>query len=415
MTGCILCDSRSVEKVLDVGEQPISTHFTRAPKEHVPLFGLSLAVCHDCGAIQLENPISFDQLVPPYDWISYREPEDHLDRLVEQLTELPGVSERSSVLGISTKDRSAVDRFKSHGFERTHTLDVHRDLGACNSNANFESAHGLMSVDRSERLVERHGTADVVIARHIFEHAEKPKRFLQALESMIADGGYLVIEVPDCASNLDKLDYTMVWEEHTLYLTAQHLPFIFSGSAFSFVDQFSYPYPFEDVLVLIGQKRSEDQNCFDLDESASIASNIALARRFGDMFDRRTEQVFGKCRELSQDGRKLAAYGAGHLTSAFINIHGLTEFFAAVIDDTPEKQGLFLPKNGLPIRSREYLNTDTISACLLGLSPAIEEKVIANNQQFVSNGGVFQSMFADSGRSFLKAFDTARKEVAFVQ
>lgn len=410
MSDCILCDSRAVETVLDVGEQPISTHFTRSPEEEVPLFGLSLAVCHDCGTIQLENPVPFDRLVPLYDWISYREPEDHLDRLVEQLTELPGVSERSSVLGISTKDRSTVDRFKSRGFERTHTLDVHRDLGACNSNANFESAHGLLTYSRSERIVAQLGQADIVIARHIFEHAEKPKHFLQALEAMVADGGYLVIEVPDCASNLEKVDYTMLWEEHTLYLTAGQLPRIFSDSAIFFVDQYSHPYPFEDVLVLIGRKGVGDQDRSGQSETAAANRNIALARRFGDMYEQRTEQIFGMCREYTRGGTKLAAYGAGHLTSAFINFHGLSDFFSTIIDDTPAKQGLYLPKSGVPIKSRESLNADTVSTCLLGLSPAIEEKVIANNQKYISSGGVFLSMLADSERSILKAFDTTQIE-----
>lgn len=106
--------------------------------------------------------------------------------------------------------------------------------------------------------------------------------------------------------------------------------------------------------------------------------------------------------KLTADGKKLAAYGAGHLTAAFINFHGLADYFACVIDDTPQKQGLFLPGANLPIVARSRLLDGDIAHCLFGLAPQIEDKVIANNQEFVARGGQFHSMFADSPRSIRK-------------
>jgi hypothetical protein len=102
---------------------------------------------------------------------------------------------------------------------------------------------------------------------------------------------------------------------------------------------------------------------------------------------------------LTRDGRKLAAYGAGHLTCAFLNFHEVADYFAFVVDDTPQKQGLHLPGSLTPIVPRDRLNTEEISACLFGLAPQIEDKVISNNTKFREGGGLFLSMFADSGRS----------------
>ena len=102
---------------------------------------------------------------------------------------------------------------------------------------------------------------------------------------------------------------------------------------------------------------------------------------------------------LTADGRRLAAYGAGHLTCAFLNFHGLADYFALVVDDTPQKQGLFLPKARLPIVPRSQLSAQNVSAFLFGLAPDIEDKVIANNRAYADAGGKFYSMFVDSPRS----------------
>ena len=85
---------------------------------------------------------------------------------------------------------------------------------------------------------------------------------------------------------------------------------------------------------------------------------------------------------LTRDGRKLALYGAGHLSAAFVNFHELGEYFAFVVDDTPQKQGLYLPGCGLPIVAQDRLNSNQIAACLMGFAPQIEDKVIANNAGF---------------------------------
>jgi hypothetical protein len=49
--------------------------------------------------------------------------------------------------------------------------------------------------------------------------------------------------------------------------------------------------------------------------------------------------------------------------------------------------------------SRERLNAREISACLFGLSPHLEDKIIANNAAYSEGGGRFYSMLADGSRS----------------
>ncbi len=405
MSSCLICRSDQSATILDLGRQPVASHFMTSPGQPATEHPLALSVCRSCGVIQLAETFPFADLTPPYDWITYREPESHLDSVAETICRLPGLRKGGTAAGLSFKDATTLDRLDALGFANCWSLDPHHDLGADNPNANIESVPGLLTPQRAARISHQRGPADVVVARHILEHAEKPWRFLQALGEMVAPGGYLVIEVPDCRANLERQDYSMIWEEHTLYFTPDTVAQVLSATGCTLVDIEIHPFPFEDVILVYARKGPEENSAASAVEASVIEQNVSIAHNYGRSFRDWSDKYDAALRKLTKEGRKLAAYGAGHLTCAFINFHGLAEHFAFVVDDTPQKQGLLLPGCGLPIVPHERLTTREISACLFGLDPQIEEKVIANNPGFHDAGGRFFSMFADSTRSIRTACD----------
>lgn len=402
MTGsdvCRICRKASLERVLDLGRQPVSSHFTQMACEEVVERDLALGVCATCGGIQLAQTFPFRMLVPPFDWIAYREPEAHLDAAVAWLTGIEGVDRHARILGLSAKDKTTVERLERLGYTNTRLLDLVDDLGADYPNANIESVHGLMTLERAQDILTRIGPMDVVIARHVLEHAEAPLAFLEALKLLLRPGGVLLLEVPDCRANLERQDYCMLWEEHNTYFTPDTLAPAFAFAGFVDLGHTIHPYPFEDVIVAAVRKPVADDVAELGFERLAVERNVALARAYGAAFAGWTDRQNALFEQMTADGRKLAAYGAGHLTCAFLNFHGFTRHFAMVVDDTPVKQGLHLPKAGLPICPASALDPARIAACLLGFGPEVEDKVVAKNEAFAAGGGAFYSMFADSRRS----------------
>jgi hypothetical protein len=396
-SSCLLCGTPALERVLDLGPQPVSTHFTPAAGDAVVRHRLAVAVCRACGVVQLAPPFPFRDLVPPYDWITYREPEAHLDLVTERLLARDSVRAARRAAGISFKDDTTLARLKEAGVPDVWRLDLRADLGAADPRANIESVPGLLTQARAAEIVAARGPVDLLVARHVVEHAGDPRGFLAALGAMLAPGGHLVIEVPDCRANLERQDYTMLWEEHSLYFTPETIGQALAPAGCVPVSLDIHPFPFEDVIVLVGRKLEEGAAPRAPDHAAA-RSAVSLALTFSAAHPAWSERIAAALDRLA-GGRRLAAYGAGHLACAFLNFHGVADRFAFVVDDTPQKQGLFLPGSGVPIVPREALAAGEVGACLFGLAPEIEDKVIARNPEFVVAGGVFASMFADSPRS----------------
>src|SRR5688572_16261160 len=125
---CRCCAQDALEVLLDLGPQPICSHFLTAPAAAARRHPLVFARCTACGQLQLSNPAPADLLRSPHPWVSYIEPEGHLDRLVEELCALPGANSLWNVGAVTYKDASTLERLRKHGWQRLWQLDPAEDL-----------------------------------------------------------------------------------------------------------------------------------------------------------------------------------------------------------------------------------------------------------------------------------------------
>ena len=359
MSACLVCRHDPVSQVLDVGPQPVASHFLAAADDAAPTHPIAVGVCPRCELVQLIELPAPELLVPPYAWITANEPEGHLDRLAGLIDALAGDEDLRSAAGATWKDESLLDRLAERGFARG-----------------------------PER-------AGVVVARQILEHQPDPLAFLAGLRSSVVPGGLVVVEVPDCARSLESVDCTVLWEEHSLYLTMRTLPGLLSRAGLEFVCTERYAYPIEDSLVAVGRVGAHAP---DGPPQPPSGEELQRLRRFAGALPGRREAWRRHLDEWRGRG-PVALFGAGHLSCTFLSVMEVAERIAFVVDDNPHKQGMFMPGSGTPIRSSEALLDEGVSLCLLGAGAESEEAIVRNNRAFLDRGGTMQSIFPASARA----------------
>ena len=394
MRTCRMCKAEALSTLLDAGMHPISNRYLGLTTEKEDLFPIILGQCDKCGLVQFVKSVPVKALQPTYEWITYSEPEGHLNQLTDIITTLPGITKKSVIGGISYKEDSTLARIKQRGFTNTWRIDPKSDLGIKLPTAGIETIQDLFRPTVADRLVRKHGTSDVVIARHILEHAYEPRRFVTSLKRMVKPGGFIVFEVPGCTKLFETFDYSGIWEEHIFYFT----PDTFSSSlgvlGFS-VERFEiYPYPYEDSLVGIVQlATSENQNCIS---ETALKKERDIARAYAKGVAPKRQRLKRFLSEYRHTQGKIAMFGAGHVATMFINLMQLKEEIEFIVDDSPNKNGLFMPGSRLPIHDSKALMKAKIKLCLMSLSPESEEKVIQKKRAFISNGGKFSSILPAS-------------------
>lgn len=388
-TECISCCTNSVSPILNFGQQPPSNRFLREGESQSEFHLLSLGQCAACGLVQLINPMSEDMVRTRHAWITYNEPEGHLDQMVEDVIATTGVGASARIGGLSYKDDTTLARFNGLGFGNTYRFDIERDLGIADTLAGLESIQLAMTVKRADELANKYGQVDLLLVRHLLEHAHAPTKFLEALARLVKPTGFLVFEMPESTKFLAARDYSFVWEEHIAYFTPETARRLIQSVGIDLQALMTYDYPLEDSLVAIVQPVFSGK---PLDKPA--ASEMALGVGFGQGFTEVRACIRNDLLRLRKEGKRVAVFGAGHLAVKFLNLFELQELVYCVIDDNPHKLGLRMPGSGVVVRPSSVLISEKIDLCLLSLSPESEKKVIAAKQAYVDQGGLFRSIFA---------------------
>ncbi len=374
---CTVCAKCTIDTVIDFGLQPPANRFISKDslEKNEDVYPLGFGYCSSCKTIQLSSRMPMQEIKPRFDWIIYNEPGQHLDDLVYHLFRLPGIGPASRILGVTYKDQSTLNRFLQFGLPS----------GNCLSNEDF-------SIFRDPELavstVEKYAPVNLLIARHVIEHALDAVGLINKLRKLISSHGYLVIEVPDCEKFLRKGNHAFIWEEHMSYFTHESLFMLAEKTGARVVWSARYPYPYEDSLVAAFQFVQSPVNL-----SPSRFAIDGLLQNFNQSLLASKSEWKARLKAYRDQGYRLAVFGAGHLTAKWINFLCLSEFFDCVIDDNPYKIGMHMPGSKLPILPSHALRETGIKICISTLSPESELKVRKKLSHYFDGGGIFIPAF----------------------
>ena len=389
------CCAGALEVLLDLGAQPICSHFKSGADDPVATHPLALAQCIRCGQLQIQDPAPVALLRSPHSWVSYIEPEGHLDLLVDELCALPNASPQWRVGGLTYKDQSTLDRLRRRGWTNLWQLDPAADLEITDGATDLAIIQERLTPERARRAATKYGRSDVLLVRHILEHTHAPKDFLASLKELVVPGGLVVFECPDAQQAFLQCDYTILWEEHLWYFTPELFSRFFGYFSMRLERLRIYPYAVENSLVAFVSPHAVVENS-RWPSPATVAEERAQMIRYANDFPR---QKTAWQEWMQHAAGRVAAFGAGHSMCAFINFFALRKYIEFIADDHPRKLGLFLPGNGVPIRPSSLLQNGGIDHCLMGLSPESEIKVLAKQEPAQKAGVRFASIFATSSHA----------------
>lgn len=237
------------------GSQALTNDFPSNLDVTIRAHPLILGQCHACGLVQLCHPCPAE-VAKPSQPMHYNEPEGHLDALVDEIVALPGVSPASRVCGLTYKDASTLERLRHRGYDDLTIPALREDFQIEDDRAGLETIQARVTPELANVVVARHGKFDLVLVRHLLEHAHDLTRFLAAVRSLTTPAGHIIFEVPDCTTMFKSLDYSFLWEEHISYFTPWTLANALRNQDLDPCHVLTYPYALENSLVAMTNQAS---------------------------------------------------------------------------------------------------------------------------------------------------------------
>ena len=365
--------------IADFGPQPITNRFRPAEDLDDRRYRLALFVCAGCGLVQLHDPPPAGALTPEVDWVAHREPDVHLDALAERVAGTAALAGGGAV-GLGDHDAPLLQRLERHGLTVT-AIDWRAELGPVPPHAGTETLQERLTPATARELAARCGRSDLLVARSLIEHAHDLPCLLAAVRELIRPRGLLLVETPDSEPALDRLDPSVIWEEHTFYFTEATLRSALAAAGFS--PLWATRPAGTTELVMLAAAQDDPASSVAADASSELRRARGFANGLGVMRRRWTELLDA---ELDA-GREVALFGAGHAGAAFVNLLGLGDRLSCAIDDHPMKRGAALPGSNLEIVPSSELGAAGIGGCLMALSPEAERRVASSTRDWQAAGG----------------------------
>lgn len=391
-SSCNSCGAARFEKLLDLGPTPIAHRFLRAPAGPDEFKHPMIAhLCENCGLVQILNPIPPEQLYRDYNFcFTAWKPQPHMaDEIALVKTQL---AQSETIVELGSNDGTFLGELRKVGF--TNVIGVEPNLVA-NMQARKTGAsiyEGFFSEALADNIISEKGPASLVVSRQAVEHIIDLKGLARGVKRVLKPGGWLMLEVPDCESPLRYGDVSSLWEEHVNYFTEATFCDFLEREGFGVAEIRRYPFSGGALLVLaqLGAPAKESR-------LREIESSKAVSRGFAAQARTFQEKLIRRFRANRAAGRQNFLYGTGCRANMLLNGFNLHEYFDRVVDDQPEKQGLYMPGSRFKIESSAALR-DAPGDCFLAVNAENEERVIAQHAGFVEKGGLFFSVNAPSPR-----------------
>ncbi|HJJ42272.1 MAG TPA: class I SAM-dependent methyltransferase [Methanocorpusculum sp.] len=389
---CHLCGSINLSPLINFGSHSIGHHYLKKPDSDEERYPIEFYYCKTCGLSQIVNPIPPDKLYTNYFALSSYKNQPHIPHEVELIKEFTDVTRESFIIEIASNDGIFCKAMLDEGYYNIIGVEPAQDAYLAAKSKGIHTIHSYFNMDCAKRIVEKYGHAKLIIARQVLEHISNLQEFQEAIKYLIAPNGYLFLDVPDFQSNLETYDYSL-WEEHVNQFTIDTLKLFSETIGCKTI--YTENYTFSGRCILLISKMVSKTDSYYMGYLPKLIDDTLNYKDKWLYF----KQLLSKYLENEVDNnKKIAIYGAGGRVGSLINYTGIAKYISCIVDDLPEKQGLFMPESQLPIYPSNFLYSDSIDICLLAVNTENEEAVIQKHKRFIDDGGKFYSILPPSNR-----------------
>lgn len=358
VTQCVLTKA-PVEKILDFGQHTYADTFIRPDQLHLsePVFPLQVHLNSESGSIQLGYVSSARDRYNLYSY-SYtssnsQTARNHWDQYVKTIK---ARGHTGLVVEIGSNDGYLVSQF-----DQAVGVDSSAEMCELSQAKGVDTVNALFDCATAESIKNTHGTASVIIANNVFNHANDPVAFAQSVTKLLSTTGEFVFEVPYWRCMIESGRFTdMVYHEHPTYFTVKMAWNLLKAAGLEITD-------FDIVDYHGGSLRVFARLHTGADMPIKIQDAIAKETEMG-LFDpvfyqnlqlqfeqQKIRWLANFYKLLDQDpGAVVIGVGAAAKANTWLKWHGLdSTVIRCITDASQHKQGKYTPLSRIPILGDE--------------------------------------------------------------
>lgn len=391
---CRLCSSSRLIDVLDLGATPPCEKFLKAEELDLPeqTYPLQLRLCEDCLLLQIPALITPEDTFTEYAYYSSYSDSwvEHAKRFVDSTVKRLGMGPESFVVEVASNDGYLLQHVVRAGIPCLG-IEPSVNVGDAARERGVPTATAFLDEELAATVRAEYGPADLVIANNVYAHIPDLLGFTRSLHGLLADDGWLSIEVHHAMNLVALGQFDTIYHEHFQYYTVFSIMNALATAEMAVVDVEPLPTHGGSIRVWARPFRHAQRpsarvfRMLDREEAAGLHDVDGYLQ-----LRPRTEAVRHDLLRFLLDcrakGKRVVGYGAPGKGNTLLNYCGIrSDLLEYTVDRNPYKHGRFTPGTRIPIYEPKQIDKDRPDV-LLGLPWNLEPE-LTRQLAYVSEWG----------------------------
>ncbi|WP_037313989.1 class I SAM-dependent methyltransferase [Amycolatopsis orientalis] len=367
MTTCRLCGSAHLASVVDLGATPPCERFLTAEQlaEPEPTYPLHLRVCTECWLAQIPPLITPEETFTEYAYFSSYSASwvEHAKTFVDGAVERLGLDESSFVVEVASNDGYLLKHVVAQQI-RCLGVEPSVNVGQAARDAGVPTKTAFLSPGTGRDVRAEHGPADLVVANNVYAHIPDIIGFTEGLRALVADDGWVSIEVQHLLTLIQENQYDTIYHEHFQYYTVESARRALSRGGLSVVDVELLPTHGGSIRLwarpdaVAGEPSERMMQVLDAEKAAGL-HEMSGYTEFSERVTKVRLELNKFLTDAALEGKTVVGYGAPGKGNTLLNHCGIRpDVLRYTVDRNPYKHGRFTPGTRIPILPPERIEAD---------------------------------------------------------
>ena len=252
------------------------------------------------------------------------------------------------IIDVGGNDGTLLDSFQSQTKEtlKMYNVDASTSFKEENETKRITYVNDYFSKDTDVPK------ADIITSTNVFQHTPDAERFVEGIAEKL-DGTW-ILEFPYTLRTIQTLQFDQFYHEHYYYWMIKPLKKLLSKYGLNI-------YHAEEVSIHGGSMRLWITNKEFYGDTQTADKFIKEEEKYDyrSFYSHTYRKIINDTIFLNKLEGKTVFFGAAAKGCIYLNALQITnENGGYIVDDTPEKQGKFVPGTGMKIHSREFMLDD---------------------------------------------------------